>query len=290
MKATPEIAATMPENESLFSDPFFKRFELRHAPRPLRLTDAVTKHYRFPTFYRDVTCAIGIFLCDYERARKVLPHPRMRPVRMPKGRAVVTFSCYEYKQVMNVAPYNEIAMTIPVLFDAPLDVPVLPMLAGGLFPGFGFYVFGMPVTSKENQLRGNQIWGLPKITQDIDTREEGTEFITTAYEHSGEPYFELRVPTNGKPKRFDVRAELFSQLDGKFVASQTCFEARFNVIKHLGPLFKKALPARKKHLILGQSPSAAQLRELDIEEHPFQFRFARGMKAAFDLPHREIQV
>jgi hypothetical protein len=29
-------------------------------------------------------------------------------------------------------------------------------------------VFGMPVTSRENQLRGNKLWGLPKVTQQID--------------------------------------------------------------------------------------------------------------------------
>jgi len=280
----------MPTNEAQFSDPFFGRFALKPSPEPLQLTDTVSKHYKFPTFYRDVTCAIGIFLCDYEKARKLLPHPKMRPVRMPKGRAAVAFSCYEYKQVMNVAPYNEIAMTIPVLFDSPVDVPVLPMLAGGLYPGFGYYVFGMPVTSKENQLRGNRIWGLPKITQDIDTREEGSDFITTAYEQDGAPYFELRVPTNGKPTRFDVKADLFSQLGGKFMASRTCFEARFNVIKHMGLLFKKDAPSDRKYLTLGQGPSAQSLRGLDIEEHPFQFRFARGMNAAFDLPRKEIQA
>ena len=42
-----------------------------------------------------------------------------------------------------------------------------------IFKKFGFYVFGMPVTSKENQIRGSRIWGLPKVTQEIDIHEDG---------------------------------------------------------------------------------------------------------------------
>lgn len=288
MKAMLEVSSAMPANEAAFAEPFFKRFDLRPAPEPLMLTETVAKRYQFPTFYRDVTCAIGLFHCDYARALSLLPHPRMRPVRMTKGRALVAFSCYEYRQVMNVAPYNEIAMTIPVLLDAPLDVPVLPMLLGGLWPGFGYYVFGMPVTSKENQLRGNLLWGLPKVTQDIDTRTEGGDFVTTAFEASGEPYFELRVPMDGKPAGFDVKADLFSKLNGRTLASRTCFKARFAVTKDLSPLWKKGLPAARKVLTIGAGPSGKLLRELDIEERPFQFRFARGMTAAFDLPRREL--
>jgi hypothetical protein len=252
------------------------------------LSADVTKHYKFPTFYRDVTCAMGIFHCDYEKARKILPDLRMRPVRMPKGRALAAFSCYEYKQVMNVAPYNEIAMTIPVLFDAPLDLPVLPMLLGDRYPGFGLYVFGMPVTSKENQLRGNLIWGLPKVTRDIDTREDGGDFVTTARETTGETHFELRVPMNGAPTDFDVRADLYSKLEGNLLASRTCFQARFGVVKHMGALFRKGMVPDREYLKLGAGPDAALLRGLDIEPQPFQFRFARGMNAAFDLPHRTI--
>jgi hypothetical protein len=288
MKANNEISPAMPDNEALFTDPFFRRFALRQAAEPLRLSDSVSKRYRFPTFYGDVTCAIGVFLCDYEKAREVLPDPRLRPVRMPRGRAVVTFSSYEYRQVMNVAPYNEVAMTIPVLCEPPFDLPVLPMLLGGLYPGFGYYVFGMPVTSKENQLRGNKIWGLPKVTQEIETREAAGEFVTTAFEASGEPYFELRVPTSGSPADFDVQADLYSKLGGKLLASRTCFKARFNVVKHMAPLWTRGLAAERRYLTLGTTPSAALLRDLGIEEHPFQFRFARGMRAAFDLPHKEF--
>jgi hypothetical protein len=196
----------------------------------------------------------------------------------------VIFSCYEYRQVLQVWPYNEIAMTIPVMANARFRPPVLPMLASALFPRFGYYVFSMPVTSKENQLRGNKLWGLPKVTQQIDIEVQGDECVTTARDDSGAAYFELRVPTTGKPTQFDVKGHLYSKLDGRIVKSQTNFQGRFAVNKHMGVLRRRGLVPARESLTLGNSAAAAPLRALGIEAHPFQFRYTPSMNAAFDLP------
>jgi hypothetical protein len=283
MKATLDFSAEMVHNEHFFQDPYFQRFHLRRAPRPLELSNGIVKDYLFPTLYADVRCAIGIFLCSYERALAMMPHPAMRPVRMTRGRSLVTFSCYEYRNVLNVAPYNEIAMTLPVLMNARLSVPVLPMVLPS-FPRFGFHVFHMPVTSKENQLRGNRIWGLPKVTEEIDIGEEGGDCVTVAKDETGAPYFELRVPMAGKAQRFDVRAHLYSVLDGRVLQSQTSFSGHFQVQKHMAMLARKGARPDRPYLTLGSSRAADALRSLEIEEHPFQFRYTPGMSAAFDLP------
>ncbi|MBI3557854.1 MAG: acetoacetate decarboxylase family protein [Deltaproteobacteria bacterium] len=288
MKANTEIVDRMPDNADKFLDPFFKRFELRHAPQPLQLNERVTKNYRFPTLYSDVTCAIGIFMCDYQQAKAILPHPGLRPVRMTKGRSLVVFSCYEYKNVMNVLPYNEISMMIPVLNEPKLDLPILPMVAAGFFPSMGYYVFSMPVTSKENQLRGNKIWGLPKVTEDIDVTEDRGDCVTVAHDSDGAAYFELRVPMAGAPSKFDVSTNLYSKLENRFLTSRTNFTASFNVNKHMGVLFKKGAKPDRPYLKLGNSPRSTLLRGLEIEEQPFQFRYAKHMNAAFDLPYKVV--
>jgi hypothetical protein len=269
-------------NEEKFKDSFFKQFKLRHAPQPLQLTDKITKNYMFPTFYSDVTCAQAIFMCDYKKAKAIMPHPKVKPVKMPFGRAIVAFSCYEYKNVMNVPPYNEIAMTIPVMVDPVVNVPVLPMVMD-IFKEFGYYVFSMPVTSKENMIRGRKIWGLPKVVEEIDIFEDGDECVTTGKDEKGEQYIELRVPMKGEPEDFDVKMNLYSRLDDKFLQSQTCFKASFNVSKYMQILFKKGAKPDRQCIKIGGGPSGRALKELDIEEHPFQFRFAKHMNAAFDL-------
>jgi len=281
MQPNTHLDPELVDNVADFRDPFFERFTVRPAPMPLELADGVAKTYSFPTFYADVTCAIAIFLCDYQRARSMMPHPSMQPVRMPGGRAVVLLSCYEYKKVMNIAPYNEIAMTIPIMVDgwAP---PVLPLLMD--FSKQGYYVFSMPVTSLENQIRGARFWGLPKIVEEIDIATKDDHCTTVARDGNGDVYFELTVPTTGQPKHFDETGHLYSLLDGRLLKSRTCFKGDFNVTTNAGVLWKKGRPATPPTLKLGDSPRADALRALEIEDTAFQFRFASSMNSCFDLP------
>jgi hypothetical protein len=290
MQASLKVRPDMPANEEKFGDLFFRRFTQRNAPEPLALEDGIAKAYPFPTFYGDVGCAIGIFMCDWAAALAMMPHPSIRPVRMTGGRSLVIFSCYEYRQVLRVWPYNEIAMMIPVMANAGFSPPVLPMLASGLFPRFGYYVFAMPVTSRENQLRGNKLWGLPKVTQAIDVDASGEDCVTVARESDGAAWFTLRVPKAGVATDFDVRSHLYSKLDGKILKSQTCFKGSFNVTKHLRALWKKGLAPDREYLTIGAGPSAQPLRDLGIEPHPFQFRYTPSMNAAFDLPIAGFEV
>ncbi len=287
MKPNTTIAPDLLDNGRGFTGEFFERFDVRPAPTPLKLGDGVSKTYSFPTFYADVTCAIAIFLCSYERAREMMPHPSMQPVKMPGGRSVVLFSCYEYANVMNIAPYNEIAMTIPIMVDSGWAPPLLPLVMD--FKKKGYYVFSMPVTSLENQIRGTRIWGLPKIVEEIDISTDGDHCTTIARDARGEVYFELRVPTSGSPKHFDETGHLYSMLDGQLLKSQTNFKGNFEVNTNLGQLWTKGQLAETRTLKLGQSPRADQLRALEIEEVPFQFRYSAAMNSCFDLPadHRQ---
>ncbi|HOW81658.1 MAG TPA: acetoacetate decarboxylase family protein [Spirochaetota bacterium] len=276
--------------DPVFNNDFFSRFRLRHADGPLQLNDKIFKDYLFPTFYGDVTCAIGIFLCSYDRAARLVArqlHEKIKPVKLTRGRSIIAFSCYEYKNVMGVAPYNEIAMAIPVMVNTSFRPPVIPMIVDS-FSHFGYYIAGMPVTSYENQIRGNRIWGLPKVTQQVDIRQDGTDCVTVACEEDGAPYLTIRVPMKGSPREFDTTSYLYTRLEGKLLRSETNFRATFNVNKHMGLLFKKNVKAGKRFIEIGNTRSAAFLRELEIEEHPFQTRYAEHMSSCFDLPEKNV--
>ena len=271
-------------NEDKFNDPFFSRFNLRRSAAPLQLSEGIEKHYLFPTFYANVTCAQAIFLCDYEKAKAMLPHSSMTPVRMPGGRALVAFSCYRYPDVMHIGPYNEVAMTIPVLVEPKLDLPVLPMITPW-FSSLGYFVFNMPVTSLENRIRGNKIWGLPKVTQTVEVEVDQGECVTRVTDAQGNNYFTLKVPTQGKVSRFDVSTNLYSAKDNQLKQSQTCFKADFRVNKNMALLARKGRSENFGALEIGKGQFADQLRQLDIDPEPFQFRFAPYMNACFDLPN-----
>ncbi len=282
MRVNTLLDSNLVANSGCFTDPFFQRFQPQPAPAPLMLKEDLSKTYSFPTFYGDVTCSIAIFLCDYERAKAMMPHPSMQPVKMPGARSVVLFSCYEYKNVMNLAPYNEIAMTIPIMVGAGYVPPLVPLILD--LKKKGYYVFSMPVTSLENQIRGVKIWGLPKVVEEIEISKEGEHCTTVAKDETGEIYFELSVPKAGSTKHFDETGYLYSMLEGQLLKSQTNFKGDFAVNTNPGLLFKKGQSDNNPALKLGKSPRADALRALRIEEVAFQFRYAESMNSCFDLP------
>ena len=286
MKPTYQFDETLIDNISEFNNEFFKRFELRHAPEPIKLNEAVSKNYLFPTFYDHVTCAIGIFFCNYEKAQALLPSKRFKPVSMLKNRSVVIFSCYEYKKVSGIPGYNEIAMTIPMFFDREKFPPVLPLLKKGM-KGFGYHVFSMPVTSYENQLRGLNIWGLPKVVEQIDIKQENGTSTTQAYDQDGKEYFRLKVPMAGKEQLFDESGWIYSVKGNKILKSETNFKGNFNVKKFTGRLLKVPSKDTSNCLYLGDSERAKDLRFLEINPNPLQFRHSTYVSSCFDLAKEE---
>jgi len=283
-----KLSEQLYSNEDKFDDAFFKRFKLRHNDTPLQLDDDISKDYLFPTFYGDASCSIAIFHCDYKAALAMMPSPSMKPVKMTRGRALVIFSCYEYRNVFNVTPYNEIAMTIPVMTDGGLNIPVLSMLLGDKLEKFGYYVFGMPVTSLENRIRGRKIWGLPKTVERLDITHKNNISTTKASVDGAEPYLELNIPMNGSAQEFDIKSNLYSVLENQRLTSTTAFKGNFTLTKNMGSLFKKSATTNSATIKIGQGPQAEMLRALKIEGEAFQFRHCDSMNACFDLAHKKV--
>ncbi len=279
---------TLIDNQDKFGDAFFQQFELRHRETPLQLTDDISKNYLFPTFYADTSCAIAIFHCDYQAAKAMMPVSSMEPVKMLRGRSLVIFSCYEYRNVMNVAPYNEIAMTIPVMTDGGMNIPVLSMLLGDKLKKFGYYVFGMPVTSLENRIRGRKIWGLPKDVERIDITKNGQYSNIKAALDGEPPYLELNIPMTGSPQDFDMKSNLYSVLENERLTSATQFKGTFNLSKNMGSLFSKSPSEDSANIKLGTGAKADMLRALKIEGQAFQFRYSKSINACFDLAHTKV--
>jgi len=289
MKGNLEIAPELLDNKSAFTNAFFSGIPQRTAPAPLELCEGISKDYLFPTFYGDVSCALAIFHCDYEAARAILPDSRIEPVKMTGGRSLVILSCYEYRNVEGIAPYNEIVMNIPVVTRGSMNIPVVTMLLGDKLKSFGYYVFHMPVTSLENRIRGHKIWGLPKEVERIDIDIEGGQSVTRAYQDSESPYMELRVPTVGGSKQtFDVKSTIYSRLGDDLLQSTTQFRGDFSVTKNMKTLIGSSGKPAMPSLTLGEGESADKLKSLKIEEQAFQFRYTPSMSACFDMPYGKV--
>jgi hypothetical protein len=278
MKVLNDFDGSLLSNEDKFRHEFFSRFTLKK--RLVRLGGEMEKEYFFPTLYGDVTCAQAIFLCSYEEALKIMPHPKIKPVRALSDRAVFAISCYEYKNVLGIPPYNEIAFTIAVEVDKAKSPVLLPLMFNSYS---GYYVFLMPVTSRENCLRGNHIWGLPKVTQEVDIDSSGGEVRVSCREEDGTEYFRLRVPKAGKPVAMDETTYLFTKLDGRVLKAKTVFAGDFLIAKNLGVLLNPSKKPREDYLSLGDSPSGAMIKRLRVDPAPLQLRYVEHMNSCFDF-------
>ena len=274
-------------NQKLFNESFFQRFSQRKYW--VKLSDEVYKNYSFPTFYKDIRFSTIAFLCSYRKAQELMPHSKIKPVRMPGGKTLLVFSCYEYNTVNEIEPYNEVGFLIPVMANSVVNLPVIPLLLGNYFKRFGYHVICMPVTSLESKIRGDEIWGLPKQVNEINYEATDSVFSCSIKEETGEDVVKLRIPMNGYPVHLDETTYLYTQKNHKILKSQTWFEGDFMMNKYTNQLLKPTKPD-KEFITIGDSKTGKLLKSLEIESHPFQTRYSHNLTSAFDLPAMDYQI
>jgi hypothetical protein len=281
-----DIPCDLLDNSADFHDPFFAGLSLREAPSPL-IANGKAKAYLFPTLYANVRCAVGIFHCSRTAARDYIGDRLGRAVEPPLmlgGRTIVAISCYEYRSVRGVRPYNEIAVAIPMRLGTKAGLPVLGAFAQAA--DSGYFIAAMPVTSEENRLRGEHFWNLPKRTRRIEIEEEGPDCFFHSYAADGSTLdMSLRVPMEGKAKRFDVSSALFTRKGGELLRSPTAFSGNFAVSLNAATLFAPRY-SPDPCLVLGAGEASDALRALQVETVPLQTRYSRSMNSLFDLPTR----
>lgn len=276
-----EVDKKLLQNLPDFSDPFYVKFMPLHQAS-LQFPNGLKKSYYFPTLYKNVTTSIAMFLCDYQRAKALMPDPRLQPVHMGMGRAAVVITSYRYNEVYGIPGYNEVAIAIPVVAGTG-SVPGTEALTTPGYPNAGFYIVSMPVTSIENLTRGKDFWGLNKVAQQIEESVEGDNFVTRVHEATGEVYLELRVPMKGDTLQDERASYIYSVLNGKVVRGKSVSHGTFfensSILSVLNPI--DGSPGA--NLQLGSTPSAEVLKYLKIGR-AFNFRFATGVMSTFDLP------
>ena len=287
MQINNHISKIQVGNQNLFHEPFFQRFsQIKHA---VKLSTNTYKNYHFPTFYKDIRFATIAFLCSYEKAKALMPHSKIRPVKMTRDKAALIFSCYEYKTVKEIEPYNEVGFLIPVLANSSFKTPVVPLMMNKYFRKFGYHVISMPVTSLESKIRGDEIWGLPKQVNEISYAATESVFSCTIKEETGEDIVKLNIPQTGNSKHLDETTFLYTQKDSEILKSQTWFKGDFVVNKFSRQLLKPT-DCGSQFIEIGNSKTGQLLKSLEVENHPFQTRYSNKLTSAFDLPDNNYKI
>ncbi|MBW1714925.1 MAG: acetoacetate decarboxylase family protein [Deltaproteobacteria bacterium] len=151
--------------------PFFK-------DTPRKTLDMAGQPMELPVFYYDVRFVTAIFTAKTSALKKLLPHPRFKPIQIWPGTGMLGIAAFEYHDT-SIGPYNEIAISIPIKFPSRFVVPglsALKMMRKNLFP---VYIHHLPVTTQIALKVGIHFYNYPKFLAEVTfhDRDESLEVI-----------------------------------------------------------------------------------------------------------------
>lgn len=120
-----------------------------------------------PAGYRDWCVMMGHFPAPAAGVRELLPTTKLKPVALAPGVGVLTVYAAEYRRPLDMPPYKEAALLIPVLYEPKVSLLGASLLLPTRSQGFGLFVVAMPVTTGMALDFGVEIWGYPRFLADI---------------------------------------------------------------------------------------------------------------------------
>lgn len=203
-----------------------------------------------PLFYYDAASISVAFLTPLDKIRKLLPSPRMHPLRVTPWHGMTTINAYEYRDC-DLGPYNEVAIGFPITIDQPS-----PVFTGILrkLPGIPkVYVHHLPVTTEIARDAGVEFANYPKFVADI-TFEKKNSALTCRLAHAQGHILTLTVCE--LPLQPLGRSYLHSVTfrEGHILRLELIIERRQGISRK---------PAHA-HLELGDHPIAQELRDLSM--------------------------
>jgi hypothetical protein len=170
-----------------------------------------------PIRYQEASAMGVAFPASAERLRQLTPAP-LKVVESWPGRAPVGVMAFDYTQ-SDVGPYGEVAICWPVVDSRVRPPPLLPLLLEGRWPGAGWWVRHLPVTTEIALSAGRSLWGYPKFLASIEFSWRGSTRTCTLRE-GGSEILRLSIGTRmpARPQRIGVTT--YSILDGDLLATR----------------------------------------------------------------------
>jgi hypothetical protein len=207
-----------------------------------------------PIRYYRTDCFLGIFPADFDAVRDALPSSRLNPVRIGT-RAAVGIVAFNYLQT-GVGPYGEIGICALVTLDRKAP-PALPLLMEARWPGFGAFVFHLPVTSRIARQAGRTIWGYPKFVADM-AFEVLPEYESVVMREGGEDILSLTVNRRGRTVKDRRPLVTYTVRDGQLIRT----------VLPMRTTYQMGMGRQSGSLTIGHHAVSDELRRLGIANTP----------------------
>ena len=202
------------------------------------------------------------FSASFERVAATMPSAHLHPATLPGvgGRALVGVVAFNYFDT-SIGPYGEVGIVVPVVYGEKPPPAVIPLLLEGSWPGYGYLVLHLPVTTTMARDAGRGEWGYTKFVADM-------RFTTTPEYHEcylsegASKILMLRTPRKGMLSRDTRPLVTYSVRSGDLVKT---------VIPQQG-ICRNALLPRAWRLEPGDHEVAESLRRLELSSRPLLAR------------------
>ncbi len=209
---------------------------------------------------------MGAFPISTKKAKEVINTNRLKPIEIKPGKSIVALTIFNNHDTP-VDPYKEIVVSIPVLCDARVSIPLLPFLIKSLFRNSGFYVLTVASDTSLSREEGNIIFGYPHYEGNINV-----EFI------QNESNFYAKLDEAGKNilsiRVNKIKREKIEQVDYQtyFTKNNNLYRIEMNTVAIVGRSFKKS----DGILELGSHVISQTLKNLEIDPKPVEISYYRN--------------
>ena len=185
----------------------FKKEKLKNF-KPVGQVDFLGKKIDMPFKYSDASAVMAFFPISYKKANDMIGNDRLKPVSILRGRSVVGITIFEYRECP-VGPFCEFTISIPIVHDSKIRIPIFPLLFSPMFENFGFHVIMLGANSDIAREHIEKIFGYPTYNKNIDIhiKEQG-EYLFANINDNNKNIISLKekIPKKYKPtkKRFNT--------------------------------------------------------------------------------------
>ena len=236
--------------------------------------------FDIPVKYTDTTAFMAFFPIPRKKAEEILGTNRLNPVSILGNRSILGLTVFDYKSCQ-AGPYREVAISVPVIMDSKINIPILPLLAGQLFPNFYFYSILLAMNTDLAMAHSEEIFGYPTFKRkvDVDFKKE-LDMLTISSREGGSKIFSLKTRVPKKTKKIKTKFRTCFKKDGLLYSVNLYAEAdETNFTDHSNFDFE-----------LGNHEISKIIGDLKINPRPMQCVFYREAVEILDLPQNRGKI
>jgi hypothetical protein len=217
--------------------------------------------FELPALYFRDDCFMLFFSADFEAVQRLMPSDQVHPVRLPRGRAVVAVTAFNYIDT-TIGPYGEISVAAAVVHGPKAPPPLVPLLLESRFKGFGLLVLHLPVTNQLARDGGRMGWNYPKFVADMRFTIT-PEYMEVDLSEDPRPILRMRVTRRGFIRKECQELSTYTVQGDRLIRTW---------IPHRGT-YRASVWPRGSFMTLGDHPMAQTLKEMNLSARPIMSRY-----------------